>query len=519
MAMRISKNDIFQKVMPYLGTCVSLIWVLISVAFEAYFRSAELNPQHHRALSSISQTQFERGNYELSVKYLKDAVRLLDPGRASRATLRSLARMNLLLKEYDEASRYVGRMNPGVSKDRHSDALDMALQTHAAQRRCARNVRNLPRYKPTAANASKYFSVGDDDATSMYDKLLESHTDENENHSFFFTGICDSRHIFQTLISIVINGAAQPGAPATKFHFTIHDADPVVLARNMIFYFLLEQLAPEIPKLYYKGKYAANWISKKGEKILATLFFTYIAQVMPPVVFDHLQATIGLVIESLLGTTELPSWIKLDPKGIPPMLEALRFWQSQGVSKFSTGHFIDQTCSRHDLDEEDYLDTFTWVPDGCEAEIMDYCETAMLLPPSFAIDPCLQQILDLSDSQERRRVLRPYIRMNWKPNVTLVHSSSEVDSHLGHNPADLMYHLYNGSDCNLPSNPNKLFDYAYDFFGEVARAVKLLGDRLVFEVVSGEVTQVLDSIRYRFEEDRDPTYPTEYDRIHLSNVP
>jgi hypothetical protein len=70
-----------------------------------------------------------------------------------------------------------------------------------------------------------------------------------------------------------------------------------------------------------------------------------------------------------------------------------------------------------------------------------------------------------------------------------------------------------------PKNPKKLFDYAKQFFVSAAKALTQIGDRLVVEGVSGDVTVLLEGIQHGLLKKRDHTYPTKYDRIHLSNIP
>lgn len=271
-------------------------------------------------------------------------------------------------------------------------------------------------------------------------------------------------------------------------------------------------------------------VSEKGEKILATLFYTFISQVMPPVIYDHLQETIESAIRCLEGTHPLPLWIRFDQNDHNAMLSALKLWKTEVIKQYPSKDFVDNALAGHlkarmalaqyGVPTDHMLDV---VPQGCRSEFKDYFKTGLLLPPQFALDVKLRAIINAPESDSRYRDIRNHVEATWKPNVTLADLSylrQGIDLFdVGHNPAELATHLYGGCIWQEPKNPKKLYDYARPFFFKVAHALAKIGDRLIVEALSGDITFVLDKIQTGRVKNRDGACPTKCDRIHLSNIP
>jgi tetratricopeptide (TPR) repeat protein len=280
---------------------------LINVALGAYHRAAELDTLDYRPLWNISAVHYELGSYDLASEYAHRALGLVPPNEdaASQKILLRLAKAHLHLKQYDEAATYITDINAGPDRNQLQDALKIGTQATDARKKSqagnGRSVRNLPQYKPQAHNVPEYYTVGHDNANSMYDMLLDLNSSDTEALAFLFAGIGDSRHLLQTFITIARFELALP--THRKYRFTINDVKQEVFARDLIFFLLLDQLAPEIErpdqgstKVSKKG-WQEIWtsdagpmeVSEKGEKTLTTLFYAYISQVMPPAVYEDLK--------------------------------------------------------------------------------------------------------------------------------------------------------------------------------------------------------------------------------------
>jgi hypothetical protein len=135
----------------------------------------------------------------------------------------------------------------------------------------------------------------------------------------------------------------------------------------------------------------------------------------------------------------------------------------------------------------------------------------------------LRAIISLSDSRDRVAKLRQHMENTWKINPTLIDIGSVRQDpdvfDIGHNPFKLEEHLYGGCVWSSPEKGKKLFDYTQPFFIGVARAIEQISEHLTVEIITGDVTRILESIQHGLLTGRDATYPTRYDRIHLSNIP
>ena len=90
-------------------------------------------------------------------------------------------------------------------------------------------------------------------------------------------------------------------------------------------------------------------------------------------------------------------------------------------------------------------------------------------------------------------------------------------------------HLFNESEIQRPKHPKSLFDYACAFFRPVARALRSLQSRMTVELLCGEMSDVMERLRYDVLEQRQDldtqspsdatSMPVLYHRIHMSNIP
>jgi hypothetical protein len=154
----------------------------------------------------------------------------------------------LLSKDYIEAVKKIKELNRRTDKSQLLDALKITWEAEKAKRKSGgkpgKSVRWLPQYKPQADTVREYYTVGHDHAHSMYHPLLEKNSTDEETIAFFFAGIGDARHLLQTMIAIAKFESARRSQ--RKFHFTINNIKKEVFARDLIFFFLLDQLAAEM---------------------------------------------------------------------------------------------------------------------------------------------------------------------------------------------------------------------------------------------------------------------------------
>jgi hypothetical protein len=175
---------------------------------------------------------------------------------------------------------------------------------------------------------------------------------------------------------------------------------------------------------------------------------------------------------------------------------------------------------RYGITDEDQLQE---IAAALRTEYQQWSKTGYLTPPNTFMNGELRAIISISDSRDRVAKLRQHVENTWKINPTLidigfVRQDSDVFD-IGHNPFELEGHLYGGCVWPSPEKVKKLFDYTQPFFIGVARAIEQINEHLTVEVFTGDITRLLEGIQHGLLTDRDATYPTRYDRIHLSNIP
>jgi hypothetical protein len=161
-------------------------------------------------------------------------------------------------------------------------------------------------------------------------------------------------------------------------------------------------------------------------------------------------------------------------------------------------------------------------PELC-AEHSLWEKSGYLATPDAFLRPELQSILKITDSKHLATELRRSVEFTWKINPTLVDINFvRQDADLldvGHLPFELKKKLYKGCIGPTPKKAKKLYDYLHMFFISSARAIERTGERLVVEAVSGDITSILENFKHGLLSERNPSFPTKYDRKHLSNIP
>ncbi|KAF8876861.1 hypothetical protein BD779DRAFT_1677610 [Infundibulicybe gibba] len=216
----------------------------------------------------------------------------------------------------------------------------------------------LPVFRRAARPSREYFTIGQDNPMSLlddwgprpeYKSPIDLNTfpkSELKELSFLLGGAGDARHAYSTLIGAERAYALLPRSKRSSFqlHITLLDIHPAPLARGLCMMLLLEQLLNV-------GK---NDAIEKAE-ILATIFYTYVAVVIPSycekrfqsitlrgdrlTTSDRLLSVMKDLVTRLAGTPpRLPAWIHVNAEAIDRVTEILRFWvdlPSCGESKTS----------------------------------------------------------------------------------------------------------------------------------------------------------------------------------------
>jgi tetratricopeptide (TPR) repeat protein len=268
------------------------------VALKWYHKAADLSPDDYRAPWNISAVYFEMGDYPNTATYTRRTLELVSDEAVRQKVLIRKAKAHLHLRKLVKAQAVVECLLDNDEK-RHLQQAIKCMQTYDTTSSSAKAnsslVRSLPYYKPQMEMVREYYNVGHDKANTMFDPFLTDNSTATETLSFLFAGIGDARHLLQTFQAIAVVEAKNPNR---RYHFTINDVKPEVFARDLLIFVLLGRLTKELPSRDAQPKTS----SKNVWLILATLFYTFIGQVMPLEVFNHLQE----VIEATIGALEQP---------------------------------------------------------------------------------------------------------------------------------------------------------------------------------------------------------------------
>ncbi|KAI9717305.1 MAG: hypothetical protein M1812_004832 [Candelaria pacifica] len=515
-------------------------------ALDVYKEASAIDPNNPALLSNISAAYFEVGDYTQCVAATEAALNVVgnDVDALTAKLNHRLIKSYIHLQQLDLA--HVALKKTKVEDEElqvykttlnHMNAVFAASPDKDCAR--ARIINELPRYRPTINAVDEYFSIGHDTiSTEDGDDIPPSSSAESQS-SFFFGGVGDARHLYATMIRILAREQACPDLPEKKYHFTINDTKAPAIARDILVLLLLHDLSE-----------LEDSASDEGTLILNTLFYLFIAPIMPGYVFDHLQKTISRAIESLNSSNTLPPWIYINQGHKTSLCDALTPWQEEVSRKWDTSRMIELTLQSNLQTRQSLArmmpgrETEGPAPKGCDHERKAFRQAAVLYPPATMEhrDAPLQKLLLKSNIKPHTNKIKAYLTKAWRTNVTLIDveweesknvdweksKSRDRDLKVESEQFSLAERLYSESNLTKPTDPTRLYDYVAPFFMKVAEAIKRLKGRMVIEAVCGEFADVMEDIRYGIldhrstgasTEDGSLKFPHLYDRIYMSNIP
>ncbi|KAF2145383.1 uncharacterized protein K452DRAFT_295032 [Aplosporella prunicola CBS 121167] len=473
-------------------------------AIALYRKAAEADPSDVSPLSNITAAYYEAGDYAKCIKAVEDAL-VAAGGKA---------------KEDKE----IKLLEPW-SRD-HQESEATAIR---------KIINKLPRFKPSLDDVTEYFTVG----TDIQQSLLETTDISCPLTSFLFAGIGDARHMHATLVDIANQERQSGKASQTRYHFTIVDWKPAVIARNIIVFLLLEELTDK----------SITSCKEKKEEILATLFYVYIGVIMPPKAYEKLQRTISAAISFLNAPDGSLQWIQVPEKDKASIRGSFQRWQQEVAPVYTTKRMREQVYVHleEQASEGEGLLSQVKPPPSCKKDCTMFAAAAVLIPPkSFLEEDSLGLSTILTKKSPERAMRGAWLQKldnNWMPNVTLIDLEwpppppppRENDYFwVGHEPVrDFGF----GSLKCYPANPKCMYDYAADYFMRLGDALDHVKSRVRVEAIVGDMAETCEKIRYGLLEHRQSIkhaeetcangnhsfspeeYPQLYDRIHMSNIP
>lgn len=487
------------------------------------------------------------------------ALPLLDDENARQKLYLRKAKAQFHTLDLENAKVTSEHLLDASEKIKLQDCISIALASRVAGRDVkavhSKIVTEIPRIKPQIRTVPEYFVFGHDIPESLYETALGK--TGRKKIALMFGGIGDGRHLLASLMGILAEEGLKRIEADTHYHFTIVDHKPAVIARNMIILSMLGDLASTI----HRGE------NTRTQKLMATLYYIFLAPIMPPTLHAILQANIQEVISSLEERNERHSFLDLPQTYRAEVLRVLREWQHEVGEQYPPSKLrpkIVQARIMADSTDNDQLSKYMDVdnsmpraPSGCKKQEEFYRKTAILTLTGdgrghgadlkTAFDD-----LDLVKSPEVSRDMLSQIEATWKTNPTMIDLDYEKSREHHFNDQDLCHNPFSFGEALVQAgfameSGSGLLSYLHLYFVSAANAISTLGDRLKIEACVGDVTSILEQIRFGMvghrqqaetpagaeeesqlshdEVDRQDQvedlseYPKVYDKIHLSNIP
>ncbi|QSZ28722.1 hypothetical protein DSL72_003224 [Monilinia vaccinii-corymbosi] len=368
---------------------------------------------------------------------------------------------------------------------------------------------SLPHIRASMHAFVAYFPVGNDHAASLYHDLFERFPRENDKTiSFFLGGVGDARNLYATMIGLH-QSERNGGAPRRKYRFVANDINRCALTRDLIIWTLLEELS------------TLEQDSDHRLMALATIFFIYESNIMPKYIHDNLRAIMEKILVSLNKGNSPLEWVSFHEYDTPKYIEVLKHWLGEGDEAFTTSEAMRGIQSAFPRQVPSY-------EQKCQKEQQLYAEYGLLYPPKKILLSREPELSNLLKNKLKPNKLREYVERNWRFNPTMMdldwYKQMQRMGGLGGfdintNPFDAVAHFY---DYHTGHSPTSLFDHVAPLFNRAADALKKMKRRLHVEVICGDVVEIAEWFRFGISPTRVPRLkklPTEFDIIHLSNIP
>lgn len=459
------------------------------------------------------------------------------------------------LRDYDAASETVQLLNDGAEKVKLRGTILVAQTSRSNDNEnntlAIRNkpITELPRYKEMIRNVQQYFTVGHDVPETLYDpELLETGRDKI---SLLLAGVGDARHLHKSFLIAGFDSATKDRC----FHFTIVDHKAGVIARDLLVLLMI-----------YEFSQLLDDDEKKANSLIFPLFYyTYIAPIMPPLMHDVLQAKISDAIAILNEPELMPAFLDVPTAFRGEVLRVLKEWQEEVGLEYHTKRVRNEVVRQRAEGIQSNLNMLKQYgkgkedmrpsPDSCEKEQAFY-EKFGILTMNWAshqlfYEEELQQAFEDFDLENKGALNTDFLDVideNWKVNPTFVDlewQRNREDSHMylvvNHCPFQFGHDLLETGAKAMEKQG--LLNIVSFWFNGVSHAFSRMRERCKVEACVGDIATILEQINsgtvgHRAASAEPPTttdptstespdsfrlvlatYPTAYDRIHLSNIP
>ncbi|KAI1076526.1 hypothetical protein F5B20DRAFT_555437 [Whalleya microplaca] len=500
-------------------------------AIKAYEEAAKLAPSDSSPLSNLSAAKFEAGNYVECIDVASKALSLLDDGSGNQMLRQRLltrsARACLISSRLNQADEFLANIDESKDREELGDALRGSREFSAFAPDPSilrKRLLQLPRLRPSMQDEPDYFGPGNDEAEPQYTTALGRSAHEDPVLGIMFCGIGDARHLFQTLLRFT-----SAKNESRSLHLTMLDHKPAVLARDLIFFSLLQE---------------ATRNQDSSDVLLLSLSYLYCTQIIPPFVWQKLQETICTLLQNLERKEQPFHWAYLAVSQMDRVIKILKSWQSEAATFYEIDQLrgiVARQISKAKVASSGMTGFPGELPDhysDCKWDHQFFDDFSVMVPPDPALskfEPDLSTLVAerRSGNQSSRKRISDYIDKSWKINVTLVDVDWEAgmayencndDSYMGFDPFDIVQAVTLRK--GVSNGELSVMKHIQEFFKKISRCISLLQGRLTVEILLGDMTDALERARYglldRPEENGSVTskdWPCQYHIIHMSNIP
>lgn len=151
----------------------------------------------------------------------------------------------------------------------------------------------------------EYYSVGHDHARTWFDgKLLKAQSDTT---NVLFVGIGDARNFYATLAAVASHERKRSSPKNKRYHFTLIDLKASALARDLIIFWLLDELSKA---------------DGKAERDTAVaIYYIFVGSIMPSQAYEKLQSSVAKIINALETDFRIPDWLFVGKSHRPALIE------------------------------------------------------------------------------------------------------------------------------------------------------------------------------------------------------
>ncbi|KAM3512042.1 hypothetical protein MY11210_004302 [Beauveria gryllotalpidicola] len=512
----------------------------LAKAEKAYQLAASLAPQDPAPVSNLSAVKYETGDYKSSITYIKQALALYaagtkDAGKNDKLNAR-LAKCFLHLRDLSSVNDALAAISNQDIRVELSESLESALKLQAAvpdEYTLRRQIfDHVPRYKSWLANVAEYYPSGHDQAEMLREPFGIDKTGKVLDVSLLFAGCGDARNVYAALASM---GVREDDSERNfgNLHITMLDLKHAALAKALILFNMMHQIDKEMTT---KGPHPTDYF--------LVMAYVFACQIIPPFVQAKLQSNIQDLIERLENRKEPLSFIHLHACDTEAVIRVLRQWQSPWPAISKPAHvrkiIMDNTPPPGPLAPNKG-------PDGPEKK--DFKKFAALFPSQALArqwEPSLADTLAEYNKTGKGKKLLQQIDLTWAVNNTLIdydfadyelETPGGSSAYLEFDPLEMVSAADFAAESGKPdkAKKNNSIDRLADLFRvHTISTMKLHSQkRLTVEMIAGEMTDIMERIRYnalqhrrpdpkspKNNESSDPTkFPQTYDYIHMSNIP